>query len=149
MALFKFTKAILAGESIDVYNEGRMKRDFTYIDDIVEGVVRVCDRIPQVSESRVTSHESRGLDPGSSPTAPYKLYNIGNNNPVELMDFIRAIEDALGKKATMNMLPMQPGDVPATYANVDDLMNDVGFSPSTAIDDGVQKFVEWYKAYYT
>lgn len=135
MALFKFTKAILNGEPIDVYNNGKMRRDFTYIEDIIEGVVRVTDKVPQSSSSNTTS-------------APYKLYNIGNNSPVELLDFIRIIEVATGKKAKINFLPMQPGDVPATYADVDDLMHDVGFAPATPIEDGVRKFVEWYKGYY-
>ena len=149
MALFKFTKAILAGEPIDVYNEGNMRRDFTYIDDIVEGVLRVSDRIPMPYESRVTSHGSRTLDPGSSPTAPYRIYNIGNNNPVNLMDFIAAVEKALGKDAKKKFLPMQPGDVRATYADVDDLVRDVGFSPSTPIEEGIKSFVEWYRSYYS
>jgi UDP-glucuronate 4-epimerase len=149
MALFKFTKAILNGEKIDVYNEGNMRRDFTYIDDIVEGVVRVSDRIPKPLESRVTNHESRVLDPGTSPTAPYRIYNIGNHSPVKLMDFIGALEKGLGKEAKKNFLPMQPGDVKATYADVDDLMRDVGFSPSTPVEDGIRRFVEWYNTFYS
>jgi UDP-glucuronate 4-epimerase len=148
MALFKFTKAIQSGETIDVYNEGNMQRDFTYIDDIVEGIVRVSNRIPMPSVSRVTCHVSRTLDPGSSPTAPYKIYNIGNNNPVKLMDFISAIEKALGKEAKKNYLPMQPGDVVATYADVDDLMRDVSFAPKTPVQDGIARFIEWYRSYY-
>jgi UDP-glucuronate 4-epimerase len=143
MALFKFTKAMMSGEAIDVFNEGRMKRDFTYIDDIVEGVVRVTDNLPEPNPS----WDAMNADPGSSP-APYRIYNIGNNNPVELMEFIRAIETAIGQKAKMNMLPMQPGDVPATYANVEDLMNDVDFSPETPVEEGIQRFIEWYKQYY-
>ena len=138
MALFKFTKAILSGEPIDVYNEGHMKRDFTYIDDIVEGVVRVMDFIPGSNESRVTDHESRF----------YHLYNIGNNSPVELMDFVRAVEKELGCDAKINYLPMQPGDVPETYADVDDLIRDVDFKPSTTVQEGIHKFVEWYRNYY-
>jgi UDP-glucuronate 4-epimerase len=168
MALFKFTRAILEGSPIDVYNEGKMRRDFTYIDDIVEGVVRVTDSIPSplVGEacpersrrgqgegnpidSRFTIHNSRTLDPGTSTCAPYRIYNIGNHSPIELMDFIRALEHALGKKAKMTLLPMQPGDVPATYADVDDLMRDVGFAPKTLIQDGIRKFIDWYISYYS
>jgi UDP-glucuronate 4-epimerase len=143
MALFKFTKAILNDEPIDVYNEGYMRRDFTYIDDIVEGVVRVTDRI---AESNL-SWDAAAPDPGSSP-APYRIYNIGNNNPVRLMDFIRAVEAATGKKAKMNLLPMQKGDVEATYADVDDLQKDCGFAPSTPIESGIENFVEWYRRYF-
>ena len=143
MALFIFTKAILEDKPIDVFNFGRMQRDFTYIDDIVEGVVRVIDRIPGPNPE----WSGNNPDPSSS-YAPYKLYNIGNNNPVELMHFIEVLEDCLGKKAEKNLLPIQAGDVPATYADVDDLINDVGFKPSTTIESGIKKFVEWYKAYY-
>jgi len=143
MALFLFTKAILAGRPIDVYNEGNMRRDFTYIDDIVEGVVRVSDRIPESNPA----WSGASPDPGTSP-APYKIYNIGNHSPVNLMDFIAAIENALGREARKNFLPMQPGDVPATCADVDDLMRDVKFAPSTDIRDGVNNFIDWYKAYY-
>ena len=132
MAMFGFTKAILEGKPIDVFNHGKMQRDFTYIDDIVEGVVRVTDRIPEPCETG----------------AHYKVYNIGNNQPVELGHFIETIENALGVKAQKNLLPMQPGDVPATYADVDDLMRDVGFKPATSIEEGVAKFVVWYKEYY-
>jgi UDP-glucuronate 4-epimerase len=143
MALFLFTKKILAGEPIDVFNHGQHARDFTYIDDIVEGVVRVCDRVatPNANWSGATP------DPGTSK-APYRIYNIGNNNPVELLDFISAIEKALGKPAVRNLLPMQPGDVEKTYANVDDLVVDIGFSPNTPIDKGIGKFVDWYRSYY-
>lgn len=143
MALFLFTRAILEGRPIDVYNEGRMRRDFTYIDDIVEGVVRVLDKaaIPNPSWS------GDSPDPSSS-TAPYRLYNIGNHSPIELMAFIRAIEEALDRRAELNLLPMQPGDVPATYADVDDLARDVGFSPATPIEFGIRRFVEWYCEYY-
>ncbi|MFA4971029.1 MAG: NAD-dependent epimerase [bacterium] len=150
MALFKFTKAILEGHPIDVYNEGKMRRDFTYIDDIVEGVLRVSNRIPSplVGEGRGEGGLSRDLDPGSSPSASYKIYNIGNHSPVELLEFIRVLEDCLGKKAKLNMLPMQPGDVPATYADVDDLMRDVDFAPRTPIKEGIKRFVEWYRGYY-
>jgi UDP-glucuronate 4-epimerase len=141
MALFTFTRKILAGEPIEVFNEGRHARDFTYIDDIVEGVVRVADRIP------TPDPEWDGSDPASS-AAPYRLYNIGNNSPVELMDFIAAIEKAAGREAEKIFLPMQPGDVPATYADVADLSRDVGFAPDTPITEGVARFVEWYREYY-
>lgn len=143
MAYFSFTKAIMEGTPIDVFNFGKMKRDFTYIDDIVEGVVRVMNKIPQPNPE----WDRKNPDPGSS-YAPYKLYNIGNNNPVELIKFIEILETNIGKKAQKNMLPMQQGDVPITYANVDDLMNDVGFKPSTTLENGIQRFVEWYKSYY-
>ncbi len=143
MALFLFTKAILEDKPIDVFNFGKMKRDFTYIDDIVEGVVRVLRRIPYQNP----------LWNGDSPDtatsyAPYKLYNIGNNNPVELLTFIETLESCLGRKAQKNLLPIQPGDVPATYADVDDLIRDVGFKPSTSLEEGIGRFVEWYETYY-
>ena len=143
MAYFSFTKAILEGKPIDVYNYGDMKRDFTYIDDIVEGVVRIMDKVPQPNPS----WDRNNPDPGSS-YAPYKLYNIGNNNPVSLTRFIEILEENLGKKALRNMLPMQPGDVPITYADVDDLIKDVDFKPATLIEAGIKKFVEWYRSYY-
>ncbi len=143
MALFLFTKAILEGRPIDVFNFGKMQRDFTYIDDIVEGVVRVIDRVPGPEPAW-----SGDIPDPSASYAPYKLYNIGNNNPVELMHFIEVLEDCLGKKAVKNLLPIQAGDVPATYADVDDLIRDVGFKPSTSIEEGIKKFVEWYKEYY-
>lgn len=143
MALFLFTKAILAGEPIQVFNYGKMRRDFTYIDDIVEGVVRVLTRIPGPNP------EWRGDNPDpASSYAPYALYNIGNNNPVELLQFIGAIEAALGRPAVMDLQPMQPGDVPATYADIDDLMQAVGFRPQTPIDTGIRKFIDWYTDYY-
>ncbi len=143
MALFIFTKAILDGKPIDVFNFGRMKRDFTYIDDIVEGIVRVLDKIPE------SNRDWNGNNPDPSTSiARYKLYNIGNNNPVELMRFIEILEDCLGKKAQKNLLPIQPGDVPETYADIDDLATDAGFTPSTSIENGIRKFVEWYKWYY-
>lgn len=143
MALFLFTKAILSGNPIDVFNYGKMKRDFTYIDDIIEGVVRVTDNIPQGNP-----HWSGDKpDPGTSK-APYKIYNIGNNNPVELLHFIEVIEDCLGMKAQKNMLPLQPGDVTMTYADVDDLIADVGFKPATPIDVGIRRFIHWYRDYY-
>lgn len=143
MALFLFTKAILEGRPIDVYNFGRMQRDFTYIDDIVEGVVRVTDR-PAVGNPE---WQGDAPDPGTS-RAPYRLYNIGNNNPVELMRFIEAIEQALGMKAEKNLMPLQPGDVPATSADVDDLTRDAGFHPDTPIEVGIQRFIDWYRVYY-
>lgn len=143
MALFLFTKGILEGTPINIFNNGKMRRDFTYIDDIVEGVVRVTERIasPNLEWSSDTP------DPSSSP-APYKIYNIGNNNVVELERYIEVLEEVLGKKAIRNYMPMQPGDVPATYANVDDLVEDVGFKPNTPIEEGIKKFVEWYRWYY-
>ncbi len=143
MALFIFTKAILSGQAIDVFNYGKMQRDFTYIDDIVEGVLRVAENIPRPDPDWTGDNP----DPSTS-AAPYKIYNIGNNNPVELMAMIDALENALGKKAERNLQPIQPGDVPATYADVDDLIADVGFRPSTSIEDGINKFVEWYRSYY-
>lgn len=143
MALFLFTQAILAGQPIDVFNEGKMRRDFTYIDDIVEGIVRVLDTLPQPHPQWSSVHP----DPGTSQ-APYRIYNIGNNHPVELLDFIRALENCLGRTAEKKLLPMQLGDVPETYADVDDLMRDVGFRPSTSIATGIARFVEWYRAYY-
>ena len=143
MALFLFTRAILADEPIDVYNEGRMQRDFTYIDDIVEGIVRVMDRTPAPNPTWDGDHP----DPATS-FAPYKIYNIGNNQPVALLDFIATLERSLRKKATLNLLPLQPGDVPATYADVEDLMADVGFKPATSIGDGIKRFVDWYRDYY-
>jgi len=143
MALFLFTKAILEDKPIDVFNFGKMRRDFTYIDDIVEGILRVTENIPQANP------DWTGDDPDpATSAAPYKIYNIGNNNPVELLDMIAALEDALGKKAERNLKPIQPGDVPATYADVDDLVNDVGFKPETPIEVGIEKFVTWYKDYY-
>jgi UDP-glucuronate 4-epimerase len=143
MALFLFTKAILEGRPIDVFNEGRMQRDFTYIDDIIEGVIRVSDR----AASSNPDWAGQQPDPGTSK-APYRLYNIGNNNPVELLHFIDVIAQALGKAAQKRLLPMQPGDVPATFADVDDLKRDVGFQPATPIEDGVRRFVGWYREYY-
>ena len=143
MALFLFTKAILAGQPIDVYNHGKMRRDFTYIDDIVQGVVRTSDQIATPNPDWNPAHP----DPGSSP-APYRLYNIGNHSPVELDHFITTIEAALGRSATRNYLPLQPGDVPATCADVDDLQRAVGFVPATPLATGVARFIEWYQDYY-
>ncbi len=143
MALWLFTKAILAGESIDIFNNGQMRRDFTYIDDIVQGIIRVSDRIP----SGNPDWSGKQPDPASS-RAPYRIYNIGNNQPVELMHLIETLELALGTTAVKNFLPMQPGDVPATFADVDDLTRDVGFKPSTPIELGVERFVRWYREYH-
>lgn len=143
MALFLFTRKILAGEPIDVFNHGHHTRDFTYIDDIVEGVIRTLDRVP-------------GPDPGYDPlapspatsSAPYRVYNIGNNHPVELLRYIEVLEDCLGRKADKNLLPLQPGDVPDTYADVAALQRDTGYSPSTPIETGVARFVAWYREFY-
>jgi len=143
MALFIFTKAILEGKPIDVFNYGKMQRDFTYVDDIVEGIVRVHDNTPQPNPD----WDAYAADPGTS-SAPYKVYNIGNHHPEELNHFIEVIEECVGKKAIKNLLPMQPGDVPATSADVDDLMRDVGFKPNTPIEVGIRKFVDWYRSYY-
>jgi UDP-glucuronate 4-epimerase len=143
MALFLFTDAILKGRPIQVFNHGRMQRDFTYIDDIVEGVVRVMGRLPEPSPG----WSGDAPDPGTS-YAPYRVYNIGNNQPVELNEFIRTIEDVLGMKADKEYLDMQPGDVPATYADVADLTADAGFKPSTPIRAGIERFVGWYREYY-
>jgi len=143
MALFLFTKAIYDGQPIQVFNHGKMKRDFTYIDDIVEGVVRVMGRPPQPN----TSWDANRPDPGTSYTA-YKIYNIGNNQPVELTDFIAAIEAAVGKTARKEMREMQAGDVPATYADIDDLVRDVGFRPNIPLEIGIRRFVEWFRDYY-
>jgi UDP-glucuronate 4-epimerase len=143
MALFLFTKAIMEGKPIDIYNHGKMRRDFTYVDDIIEGVVRIMDKIPAGNPDWRADHP----DPASS-FAPYKVYNIGNHQPVELLEFIQVLEKNLGKTAQKNFLPLQPGDVPATYADVADLMADVGFKPSTSIEEGIQHFVTWYRTYY-
>lgn len=141
MAMWMFTKAILAGKPIDVFNHGKMKRDFTFVDDIVEGVIRTNDTIPKPLAISSDADDSQ-------TAAPYRVYNIGNNQPVELMHLIETLEQALGCTAEKNMLPMQPGDVPATYANIDALQRDVGFRPSTSIEVGVKKFVDWYKSYH-
>ncbi|MBI1770280.1 MAG: NAD-dependent epimerase [Bacteroidetes bacterium] len=143
MAIFLFTKAILEGKPIDVYNYGKMKRDFTYVDDIVEGIKRILSNVPSGNA------EWSGKDPDpSSSFAPYKLYNIGNNEPIELLHFIETIELKLGMRAKKNFLPMQDGDVPETFADVDDLINSVGFRPSTPIEVGIGKFIDWYLDYY-
>jgi UDP-glucuronate 4-epimerase len=143
MAMLKFTHKMVAGEEIDVYNDGKHRRDFTYIDDIVEGVVRVLDNPPTGN----TDWDGKKPDPATSP-APWKIYNIGNQKPIELMAYIKAIETQLGIKAKINFLPLQPGDVPDTYANVDDLIQDVDYCPSMPLDKGVANFVRWYKDYY-
>ncbi|NWF39503.1 NAD-dependent epimerase [Mariprofundus sp. NF] len=143
MALFLFTKAILEGKSIDVFNHGKMRRDFTYVDDIVEGVIRVLDNTAESNPDWT----GKNPDPGSSKV-PWKVYNIGNSSPVELMDYIGAIETALGIEAKKNFLPLQDGDVPATYADVDDLVRDVDYRPDTPVVEGVARFVAWYRDYY-
>ena len=143
MALFIFTKKILAGEPIDVFNHGHHQRDFTYIDDIVEGVIRTLDSVA------TPNPEWSGETPDSGTSnAPYRLYNIGSNNPVELARFIEVLEECLGKKAEKNFLPLQPGDVPATYADVQDLIDDVGYRPETPVETGIKRFVDWYRDYY-
>ncbi len=144
MALFKFTKAILSGEKIPVFNYGNHRRDFTYIDDIVEGVVRVLDR-PATPNPKWSGDNA---DSGTSH-APWRLYNIGNNSPVELMDYIKAIEDALGIEAKKDLLPLQPGDVPDTYADVEDLVVELNYKPKMNVKDGVKNFVDWYRNYYS
>jgi UDP-glucuronate 4-epimerase len=143
MALFLFTKAILEGRPIDVFNRGDMQRDFTYIDDIVEGVIRVSDRVATPNPT----YRAESPDPGTS-NAPFRVFNIGNHDPVPLMDFIGAIEEALGQTAQKNLLPMQPGDVPATYADVEALTAWTGFKPETPIREGIRRFVAWYRDYY-
>jgi len=143
MAYFLFTKAILSGEPIKVFNDGKMKRDFTYIDDIVEGIVRLIPKAPKANKDW-----DRSKPKPSSSFAPYRIFNIGNNQPVELLSFIQVLEKALGKEAKKEFLPMQDGDVEATFADVDDLMREVDFKPSTSIETGLTKFVEWYKQYY-
>ena len=143
MALFLFTQAIMKGKPIDVFNHGNMLRDFTYIDDIVEGIIRVSNCPPK--ENLSWNAENRDT---SSSKAPYKIYNIGNNNPVKLMDFIETLEKVLGKKAQKNFLPLQAGDVPATYADVKDLVKDIGYKPDTSVEVGIENFINWYKEFY-
>lgn len=143
MALFLFTEAILSGKPINVFNNGQMRRDFTYVDDIVEGIIRVSDNTPTGNPD----WSSDSPDPATS-ASPYRVYNIGNNQPVELMHMIEVLEDCLGRKAEKNLMPMQPGDVPATFADVDDLIRDVSFKPATTIETGVARFVEWYRDYH-
>ena len=142
MSLFHFTRCILAGRPIDVFNHGRHRRDFTYVDDIVEGVIRVLDKIPKADAALTEA------TPAGSRTAPYRLYNIGSNNPVELMRYIEVLEHVLGRKAEKRLLPMQLGDVPETFADVAALVRDVGYCPSTPIDVGIRKFVDWYLDFY-
>ena len=143
MALFLFTRKILAGEPIDVFNHGNHRRDFTYIDDIVEGVVRVIDQVA------TSNQDWSGDEPdAASSKAPYRIYNIGNNNSVVLETFIHTLEDCLGRKATWNPLPLQPGDVPDTFADVDDLVKDLDYRPRTPIDVGIRRFVDWYRDYF-
>lgn len=136
MAYFKFTDAIDSGEAIDVYNSGKMKRDFTYIDDIVEGLIMIVNKPPASKAEKISSSDAK-----------FRIFNIGNNNPIELTRFIEAIESSLGKKAERNMLPMQPGDVPITFADINDLEKEYGFSPKTSIEEGIEHFIEWYKDY--
>jgi UDP-glucuronate 4-epimerase len=144
MALFMFTRNIIEGKPIDVFNYGNHRRDFTYVDDIVEGVIRTMDHVAKANDA----WDSDKPDPGTS-RAPYRLYNIGNQQPVELMRYIAVIEECIGKKAITNMLPMQPGDVPDTWADTEDLARDTGYRPSTPIEEGVRNFVDWYKSYYS
>ncbi len=143
MALFLFTRNILAGKPIDVFNHGHHRRDFTYVGDIAQGVVRACDRVAQPNRD----WDSDAPDPASS-MAPYRLYNIGNNRPVELLEYIRTLEECLGRKAEMNLLPLQAGDVPDTWADIDDLTRDVGYTPATTVETGIRAFVDWYLEYY-
>jgi len=143
MALFKFTKAILAGKPIDVYNYGHHKRDFTYVDDIVEGVVRTCDSVAEPDPE----WDSDNPDPASS-NAPYRIYNIGNNQPVDLMKYIEVLEQYLGRTVEKNLLPLQPGDVPDTYADATALIEGVGYKPDTPVEVGVARFVDWYREYF-
>lgn len=142
MAPIKFARAILAGEPIDVYNGGNLSRDFTYVDDVVDGVVRALGHVPAAPDGPVAP------DPATSPTAPYRVFNIGNSAPVPLMDFIAAIEAATGRTAKLNMLPMQPGDVANTFADVGDLAAATGFAPKVSVDEGIRRFVAWYRGYY-
>ena len=143
MAMWIFAEAILAGKPIKLFNHGKMRRDFTYVDDVVESVVRLVDRAPAANPNWSGDSARSG-----SSAAPWRVYNIGNNNPVELLEVVRLLEEAIGKKAKRELLPMQPGDVPATYADVDDLMREVGFKPATPIADGIARFVDWYRAYH-
>ena len=142
MALFKFANKIIKNETIDVYNNGKHSRDFTYVDDIVDGLIKVIDSPPK------PLLEQSSNDPSLSSVAPWKIYNIGNNSPVELPYFIELIEKNLNKKAKIKYLPLQVGDVPDTFADIDDLKNDLGFRPTTSIEEGISNFCEWYKSYY-
>jgi len=143
MALFLFTRRILAGERIDVFNHGHHTRDFTYIDDIVEGVIRTLDRVPESDPTYDPLHPN-----SATSSAPYRVYNIGNSHPVQLSHYIEVLENCLGRKAEKNLLPLQPGDVPDTSAEVTELMNDTGYRPDTSVEEGVKRFVEWYRGYY-
>jgi UDP-glucuronate 4-epimerase len=144
MALFKFTKAIMNGEPIDVYNQGDMRRDFTYIDDIVEGIIRIQDIVPPVNNDWKVETAS-----AANSSAPYKIFNIGNGNPVKLLDFIQSLEKSIGISANKNLMPMQPGDVYQTYADVEDLFTATGYKPSMSVEQGVDNFVQWYKKFYS
>ena len=144
MALFLFTKAILAGEPIKVFNHGRHKRSFTYVDDIVEGVIRTLDRVPAANPA----WDGKDPDPATSGSAPYRLYNIGAERQVELLRYIEVLEECLGRKAQMEMLPLQAGDVPDTEADVTDLGEDVGYKPRVEVEEGVRNFVDWYREYF-
>jgi UDP-glucuronate 4-epimerase len=143
MAMWIFASAIIAGRPIKLFNHGQMRRDFTYVDDVVEAVVRLVEHVPAGNPQ----WSGEAPDPGSS-AAPWRIYNIGNNNPVELLEVVRLLEDAIGMKAKRELAPMQPGDVPATYADVDDLMREVGFKPATPIKDGIERFIKWYRDYH-
>src|SRR4029078_7731824 len=143
MAMWLFPKAIIAGEPIKLFNNGNMRRDFTYVDDVVESVVRLIDRPPAPN----SDYSSMSPDPGSS-SAPWRVYNIGNNKPVELLEVVRLLEETIGKKAKRDLLPMQPGDVPATYADIDDLMREVDFRPATPIAEGIARFIDRYRTYH-
>jgi len=143
MALFMFTKAIIDGKPIDIYNHGKMKRDFTYIDDIVDGIVKLISHVPLANDAWDRNHPD-----GATSFAPYRIFNIGNNNPVELLKFIEVLESAIGKKAIKNLMDIQPGDVPATYADIKDIQKEVGFNPATSIEAGIPLFVDWFKSYY-
>jgi len=143
MALFLFTKSIVAGKPIDIFNYGKHRRDFTYIDDIVEGTIRVLDRIPEPNPDWTSDQPD-----SATSYAPYRIYNIGNNEPVELLRYIEVLEECLGLKAEKNLLPLQPGDVPDTYADVSDLVRDTGYKPETTVEEGIRRFVSWYKDYY-
>jgi UDP-glucuronate 4-epimerase len=143
MAMWIFAKAIFAGQAIKLFNNGNMRRDFTYVDDVVESVVRLIDR-PAKADPQFSSASP---DPGAS-SAPWRVYNIGNNKPIELLEVVRLLEEAIGKKAKRELLPMQAGDVPATYADVDDLMREVNFKPATAIAEGIARFIDWYRTYH-
>ncbi|MEE3624711.1 NAD-dependent epimerase [Nitrospirillum sp. BR 11752] len=144
MALYKFAQAIMEGRPIEVYGEGRMRRDFTYIDDVVSAILALLDRTPTVD----TAWDAAKPDPASSGVAPYRLYNVGSDRPVDLMRYVRLLEEKLGMTADIRLLPIQPGDVPATWADIDDLARDIGYAPATSVEEGVGRFVEWFRAYH-